>query len=168
MNGTKSVIQNLNILTITMFSDIYSSVNGKSSHAIVSLQRRFLHECKRFESNQKQMDKLAKAYFSYRDLLHQQEESRARILKIFGTLGVLSPDDAVSKKLLEQVSSTPISSLDIRNFLIDVRLSSITAQAINSAIKTHPELFEEKDEGKGRVVMLRKPKAIKDKRRGSE
>ncbi len=161
----------------------------------MSLQRRFLHECKRFESNQKQMDRLAEAYFSYRDLLHQQEESRARILRIFGTLGVLSPDDAVNKKLLEQVSPTPISSLDIRNndlklwemvelflsalddtatvaeirnFLIDVRMSSITAQAINSAIKTHPELFEEKDEGKERVVMLRKPKATKDKRRASE
>ncbi len=132
------------------------------------------------------MDKLAEAYFSYRDLLHQQEELRVQILKIFGTLGLLSPDDEVDKKLLKQLSPTPITSLEVRNkdlklwemielflsalddkatvadirsFLIDVRMSSITAQAINSAIKTHPELFEEKEDGGERFVMLRKPKA---------
>src|SRR5260370_42226078 len=67
-------------------------MSTRSQHAFSSLQSQFRHECKRFTENQEKMEKLSDAYFSYRHLLHEQEGLAALIRKIFGVLGVYSPD----------------------------------------------------------------------------
>ncbi len=47
---------------------------------------------------------------------------------------------------------------DFRNFLLSLDIKEgrepISVQAVNSAIKTHPEIFEEMSEGGQRFVML--------------
>jgi hypothetical protein len=149
-----------------MFTDIICDMSSRSTHAVLSLRRRFQHECEQFTRNQMEMEKIEDAYFRYRGLLHEQEETRRNIVRIFGTLGVQSPD--VSRKFAEAVALPDsrtirqddlklwemielfLAALDdtatineIKRFLTDMKMSGITAQAINSAIKTHPETFEE-------------------------
>jgi hypothetical protein len=156
----------------------------EANHVAAVLYSRFTAECKRLKANQKEMSKLAEAYFAYRDLLHKQEEIRTRILKIFGVLGQHSPS-VPDPKFAKLISPKPITTEDIRkelklweilelylealddgatvsdfkNFLHLVDLPT-TPQAIESAIKAHPELFQEKQsEGRGKVLVLRKDSA---------
>jgi hypothetical protein len=151
-------------------------------HAILSLSRRFMHECKRLRTNERELKKLSDAYFRYRDLLHEQGEIRAQILKIFGVLGVQAPD--VTPELASLIAPKPINSLEVRRDLelklwevLELFLSSVdnratvgefqgfvrtldwrsvaTAQAIDSALKSHPELFEEEFEGREKFLVLK-------------
>jgi hypothetical protein len=165
-------------------------MTSSANRAVNSLFLRFAHECKRFSANQREMEELSEAYFHYRDLLHEQEQRASRILKMFGVLGVYSPDTSV--KLAEQIkralgvsASDQISSSDVRSrmklweilelflsavdnkatladfrsFLISLDIKEgrepISTQAINSAIKTHPEIFEEASENGQKFVMLK-------------
>lgn len=152
-------------------------------HAILSLYRRFTHECKRLRANEKELKKLSDAYFRYRDLLHEQGEIRAQVLKIFGVLGVQAPD--VTPGLASLIAPKPVSSLEVRRDLelklwevLELFLSSVddratvgefqdflrtldwravaTAQAVDSAVKSHPELFkEELRDGKKSLALKR-------------
>jgi hypothetical protein len=161
-----------------------------ANRAISSLFHRFYHECKRFKANQREMETLSDAYFRYRDLLREQQQGATRIVKMFGVLGVFSPDTSV--KLAEEIKralgipeSDQINSSDVRNglklweilelflsavdnratigdfksFLIglDIKEGSdlISSQAINSALKTHPELFGEISEKGQKFIVLR-------------
>lgn len=146
------------------------------------MYRRFLRECKRLRANEKELKKLSDAYFRYRDLLHEQQQIRALILKIFGVLGVHSPN--VTPDLARLISPAPITSLDVREELhlklwevLEVFLSSlddrvtvtdfrdflftldwpvrVSAQAVDSAVKAHPELFEEKLDGREKFLVLK-------------
>jgi len=146
------------------------------------MYRRFLHECKLLRTNEKELKRLADAYFRYRDLLHEQQRIRALILKIFGVLGVQSPD--VTPDLARLISPKPITSLEVREDLqlklwevLELFLASLddkatvadfrdflfkldwpapaTAQAVDSAVKAHPELFEEKTEGREKFLTLK-------------
>ncbi len=161
-----------------------------ADRAITSLYLRFSHECRRFSANQREMEKLSDAYFTYRDFLHEQERRATRIVKMFGVLGVYSPDTSAKltleiKSALGVSASDQISSSDIRNRLklweiLELFLSAvdnkatvgdfrsflfgldikeghepISTQAVNSAIKTHPELFEEISENGQKFVALK-------------
>lgn len=152
------------------------------NHAIYSMYRRFFHECKLLRANEKELKNLADAYFRYRDLLHEQREIRALILKIFGVLGVQSPD--VTPDLARLISPKPITSLEVRDELqlklwevLELFLASVddkatvgdfrdflftldwpvpvTAQAVDSAVKAHPELFEEETDGREKFLTLK-------------
>jgi hypothetical protein len=136
------------------------------------------------------MERLAKSYFRCRDLLQAQGEISAQILKIFGVLGVHSPDVSINlanelKRAIGISVSEPISSCDVRNRLklweilklflsavddkatigdfkdfllsLDIRegLEPISTQAVNSALKTHAEIFEETSEGGQKFIMLK-------------
>ncbi len=162
----------------------------KANRAISSLYERFCHEHKRFNANQHEMEKLSESYFRYRDLLHEQREVSARMLRIFGVLGVYSPDTSIGlAHEINRINGTSpgeaISSSDIRNRLklweiLELFLSAvdgkatigdfrnflfslgiregvelISTQAVNSSIKTHPEIFEETSEGGQKFIMLR-------------
>jgi len=125
------------------------------------------------------MARLSEAYFRYLDLLHEQEQIRTRILKIFGVLGVHSPD--VSPSLAKLISPKKINSNEVRQELkiweiLELFLSALddkatvsdfksflylldikaTSQAIESAIKAHPELFEEHTKGREKFLTLRR------------
>lgn len=178
-----------------------STMSAIAHHAINSLFSRFVYDCKRFRSNQEELRKLAEPYFRYRDLLHEQERTCDDIVKIFGVLGVHSPDvsedlaklisSGISQSLADliytdvaQVEPITINSAKVRDHLklwqiLELFLSSVdnqatlsdfrsflfeldmkdkaTPQAIESAIKTHPELFEERVEGGQRFFLLRRP-----------
>lgn len=152
------------------------------SHAVSSLIRRFFHECKRLRANDRELRKMADAYFRYRDLLHEQQEIRTRILTIFGVLGAQSPD--VEPELARLISPKEITSLEVRGDLqlrlwevLELFLSSvdnkatvsdfkgflrildwnlpITTQAVDSAVKAHPELFVETFDGREKFLLLR-------------
>jgi hypothetical protein len=161
-----------------------------ANRAITSLYLRFSHECRRFSANQREMEKLSDAYFTYRDFLHEQERRATRIVKMFGVLGVYSPDTSAKltleiKSALGVSASDQISSSDVRDrlklweilelflsavddkatvgdfrsflFSLDIKegREPISTQAINSAIKTHPELFEEIAENGQRFLAIR-------------
>ena len=177
---------------------LYCSFNDMSNayHAVSSLYRRFGHECKRFNANHEDMERLSESYFRYRELLHEQERLSEGILRIFGVLGVHSPE--TSEKTADRIRRTlrlsprePINSKDVRNrlklweilelflsamdntatisdfqdflYLLDINegRERVSAQAINSAIKTHPELFQERVEGNQKVVVLRSAGSLK-------
>jgi hypothetical protein len=159
----------------------------KAHHAVNSLFRLFMYEYKHLAANQKEMEKLADSYFLYGDLLRQKKERTARIVKIYGVLGVHSPD--VSKEMAKVIEQTlgmcEVSSRDIRNQLklweilevflwavdnkatvsdfkdflykLDIRegRGPVSAQAINSAVKAHPELFDERLEGGQKFLVLK-------------
>jgi hypothetical protein len=162
----------------------------KAHHAITSLYQRCFQELKQFSANHREMEKFSEAYFRYRDLLREQRERAPRILKIFGVLGVYSPDTSEElaheiKRTIGVPASEPISSSDIRDRLklweiLELFLSAvddkatigdfrdflfslgiregvelISTQAVNSALKTHPEIFEEASEGGQKFIMLR-------------
>lgn len=150
------------------------------SGAICSLFRRFTHDCKRLAATEREMKKLMPAYLRYRDLLEEQNQLRTRIIKTFGVLGVHSPD--VSKETAKLISPTrEITSLDVRRGLklwevLELFLSAVdggasvgdfraflfqlgwqmpTPQAIDSAIKAHPDIFHEQSAGRDKVLTLR-------------
>ncbi len=156
-------------------------------HAICSLYRRFAHECKRLRANERELKKLSQAYFRYRDLLHEQRNVRNQILKIFGVLGVQAPD--VTPELASLIFPKPTNSLEVRRNLelklwevLELFLSSMdnratvgdfqdflrtldwsaaaTAQAVDSAIKSHPDLFEEEFEGREKFLVLKESVAM--------
>jgi len=151
---------------------------SRANHAACSLYRRFNHECKRLAANQAKLLELSEAYYRYRELLHEQEVIRAQIVKIFGVLGVHSPD--VSEQFAKVISPKPLTSLEVRKDLklweiLELFLSALddkarvgefrsflvllgipaTAQAVESAIKTHPELFQEQSDGRDRFLVLK-------------
>jgi hypothetical protein len=112
-------------------------MSAKANHAIASLYRRFLHECKHFRANEREMDKLSEAYFCYRDLLHEQEERTTRILRIFGVLGVHSPDVSIElanaiKRTIGALASKPISSKDIQDQLKLWEIFELFLSAVDS------------------------------------
>ena len=177
-------------------------MSAKAHHAANALYSRFVYNCKRFRANENEMRKNSDAYFRYRDLLHDQQKICDEIIKMFGVLGVYSPD--VSKELANSIlsgvspelsslihsnGSTPDDQItidsakvrdslklweimqiflsaadnkatisDFRDFLVDLDLKDkATPQAIESALKTHPELFEEVMDNGQRFLILKQP-----------
>jgi hypothetical protein len=147
-------------------------------HAVNSLYARFVHECKLLKSNSVEMGGLADSYFKYRELLKSQENRRNTILKIFGILGHLSPD--VSEKTAKSISPIPVRPNDIRDnlklweilelflsttdkatlsdfnsFLFKLDFPKASAQAVDSAVRSHPELFQEVPEGNSKFISLK-------------
>ena len=151
----------------------------EANHAIYALFREFVYRCKQLSNNQGEMEKLSGAYFRYRDLLHDQEQLRSRLIKIFGVLGKHSPH--IDQKTAKLISPREIDSSEVRESLklweiLELYLSAVdgkatmrhfrsflflldfeaTPQAIDSSIKAHPELFQEGTEGRERFLMLKR------------
>ena len=152
---------------------------SRANHVAGELFARFNRECKRLAANRNEMAHLSESYFRYLDLLHEQEQVRTRILKIFGVLGVHSPE--VSPSFAKLISPVEINSDEVRRELkiweiLELFLSALddkatvsdfksflclldikaTSQAIESAIKAHPELFAEHTKGQEKFLTLRK------------
>lgn len=150
-----------------------------ANQAILSLFKRFSTDCKRLLSNDRELEELSQAYFRYRDLLAEQKQLQMRIVRIFGVLGVHAPDVSsntarlispageinsaeVRKELkLWEVLALFLSAADdrasigeFRSFLLRLGCHVPTPQAIDSAIKSHPELFKVSLEGRDKVITL--------------
>jgi len=151
-----------------------------TNHVVYSMYRRFRHACKRLESNEREITKLEDAYFRYRDLLQEQGRLRDEIIKIHGVLGVHSPE--VPKDFARLVSPKTVQFAETReklklwevlelflaavdhgatvshftSFLFELDWpTSVTSQAVESAVRTHPELFEERLNNNGKFLIRR-------------
>jgi hypothetical protein len=114
----------------------------------------------------------------YRSLLREEEELRARIITSFGMLGKYAP--TISETTASLISVKPLNSDEIRKDMkiwemLQASLSAkdgkltpsdfqsflwlmeidATAQAIDSAIKVHPEIFQVDSQEGVRLVGLR-------------
>jgi hypothetical protein len=150
----------------------------KAHHAIVSLMRLFREDCARLKRNDAEFRKLASAYFRGRELLQHQSDLRDRILRTFGILGVHSP--GVSEQLARLISPVERNSEDVRanlrlweilqtflsgveqatiadfrSFLRTLNLPVASPQAVDSAVKAHPAVFEVATQGRDKILMLR-------------
>jgi hypothetical protein len=157
-------------------------MNNNANDATCSLIHRALYECKSFFVLQREMEKLAEAYFRYRDLQEEQNRKRELILNLLGVLGKFFPSESLtpeSAKLIDphEISSSekrkqlklwevlklylesvdrPASMSQFRDFLycLDLDEISATPQAIESAIKTHADLFRIDSSGRERLIVL--------------
>jgi hypothetical protein len=151
-----------------------------TADAIYSLYRRFMHECRILKDNERDLKRLAPAYLSYRELLERQQRTRSTIIKIFGVLGVHAPEvTQETKRLISPIKDVHSETVreglrlwevlqlflsategkatiaQFQDFLFELGWTVPTPQAIDSAIRSHPELFEESSDGKRRFLVLR-------------
>ncbi len=152
-------------------------MSAKANQVICAMYHGFVRDCKRLASLQREKDRLYDAYNSYRKLLREEEETRTRLVSAFGVLGVFSPE--VSPRTAGLISKKPLNSDECRKDLkvweiLELYLSAkddkstvadfqgflsyvgiyATAQAIDSAIKSHPGLFRINPEETGRTISL--------------
>jgi hypothetical protein len=152
-----------------------------SAHrAINTLFRRFTYDCKQLKATDLEMQRLANGYFKYRDLLDEQEKTRNRIIKTYGVLGHHSPavaneteklifpvkkinsNEVRSELKLWEIIELFLSAVDgkatvgeFRNFLVKLGWTLPSPQAVDSAIKSHPEIFSESFEGRNKILSLK-------------
>jgi hypothetical protein len=153
-------------------------MSAKANDVVCTLYDRFLRECRHLTEIRDEMNKLSDAYFRYCDLRGERERVRALIVKIHGVLGEYSPP--VSPTFAKEISPLPVMSDETRRDLkiweiLELFLSAkegktsirdfqgflsfmeidATPQAVESAIKVHPELFETKMQGREKFLTLR-------------
>lgn len=153
-------------------------MSAKANDVVCTLYHRFDHECRHLAEISDEMNKLSKAYFRYSDLRRERERVRAHIVKIHGVLGKFSPK--VTPEFAKEISHRPVMSDETRRDLkiweiLELFLSAkegkasirdfqgflsfmeidATPQAVESAIKVHPEMFETNVEGREKFVTLR-------------
>jgi hypothetical protein len=156
-------------------------MTGTVNHAICELSGDAYCACVQFHKNHIEMKKLEQEYFRYRELIEAQMRLRGRIMKILAILGVHFPE--ISPELGKLIDPAQIPSSDLRkkhirlweilelflssvngkatagefeDFIIALGIDEVSAtqQAIDSAVKSHPELFREKREGRTKFYLL--------------
>jgi hypothetical protein len=155
-------------------------MSERANQAICNIYHRTVFDIKAFAKNKRELDGLESSYFRYVDLARLDLQLRNRIMRRYGLLGVHFPTEFVSPKTAKQLTPVDISSGDVRktvkvwemleeylaaagestyaqfrSFLMYLNIEEPTSQAIDSAIRTHPEIFEERFEGREKLVRLR-------------
>jgi hypothetical protein len=163
--------------------DIQVLMNAKANDVACTLHDRFLRECRHLTEIRKEMKKHSDAYFRYCDLRVERERVSALIVKIHGVLGKFSPP--VTPEMATEISPRPLVSdetrLDLKIWeVLELFLASIegkasvrefqdflsfmdldaTSQAIESAVKVHPELFETQMEGREKFLKLKTARGV--------
>ena len=153
-------------------------MSAKANDVVCTLRDRFLRECRHLTEIRDEMNRLSELYFRYCDLRGERERVRALIVRIHGVLGKYSPP--VSPEFAKEISHRPVMSDETRRDLkiweiLELFLSAkegkasirdfqgflsfmeidATPQAVESAIKVHPELFETQTEGREKFLALR-------------
>ena len=143
------------------------------------MYHQFVRDCRRIKDIQQEKEGTFDAYSRYRTLMREEAETRERLLRTFGVLGKFSPDN-ISLSTKNLITRAPMSSSEIRNQLkiweiLEAYLSAsddkstivdfqrflsfveidASPQAIESAIKAHPELFEVSASDGDRCVILK-------------
>jgi len=153
-------------------------MNAKANHVVCTWYHEFVKDCSRISAIQREKEKLYDGYKRYRGLLREEEETRDRLIKSFGILGKYSPGFSEgTAKLLWRI---PLNSSEVRRELriweilelfLSVKDDKVTvnefqgflsyveidasAQAIDSAIKSHPELFAVTVGNSGKTIQLK-------------
>jgi hypothetical protein len=153
----------------------------KANQAVRTFYDLTVFDLRSFEKNRKEMAKLEDSYFRYAELLRLDLQHREKIRRRYGLLGVHFPNEFVSPELAKQLSPLDRTSSgrirqdlklwqlleeylnvvdessysDFRSFLGYLKFSEPSSQAVVSAVRTHPELFEERSEGGDKLIRLK-------------
>ena len=153
-----------------------------SNHAICEIYDRTVHEIKDFEKNLLEMEKLQESYFRYIDCARRDLTLRERLRRSYGLLGVHFPSEFVSPETASKLNplnkqNTDEVRKDLRlwqiledfltvvgettysgfcSFMYMLKFDEPSSQAFSSAVKTHPDLFEERTrDGEKRIALYR-------------
>jgi hypothetical protein len=158
-------------------------MSANANDVVCTLYERCDRESRHLAEIRDEMKNLSESYFRYCDLRSEREKVRTLLVKIYGVLGVFSPK--VTPEFAMEISPQPLMSDEIRRdlkiweilelflsakddkasvgdfegFLFFLGIES-KPQAIESAIKTHPELFETHKEGRDKFLTLRTSKEV--------
>jgi hypothetical protein len=156
-------------------------MSAKANQAVCSLYHLTVFDLRSFAKNRREMEKLEESYFRYNELLRLDLQYREKLRQRYGLLGVHFPNQFVSPSLAKQLSPLDnVSSGEVRkelklwevlreflsvagestysqfrSFLCHLSFPEPSSQALDSAIKTHPELFEERSEDREKHVRLK-------------
>ena len=152
-----------------------------ANQAICEIYDRAVHTIRDFENNREEMEELQTAYFRYKDCQKRDLQLRERIRRSFGLLGVHFPGEFVSPETAAKL--TPMNkknSEEVRaelklwqhledflsivsrttysgfcSFLYLLKFDEPSSQAFSSAVRTHPDLFEESIEHGEKWISLK-------------
>jgi hypothetical protein len=156
-------------------------MSAKANQAVCSLYHQTVYDIREFVNNQKKMEKLEDSYFRYAECLQVDLRLRERLRRRYGLMGVHFPSEFVTEETAKKLSPLDkTSSGEVRkdfklwefledflsvageatysqfsSFLYHLSFPEPSSQSVASAIRTHPELFEERTEGGDRFIKLR-------------
>jgi hypothetical protein len=138
-----------------------------ANHAICEMIHRTEHEIRNFVENREELEKLQESYFRYTDCARRDLQLRELLRRSHGLLGVhfphVSPETAAKLSPLNTQNSKEVRE-DLRwwqkledflavvgettysgfcSFMYMLNLDAPSSQAFSSAVKTHPDLFDE-------------------------
>ena len=157
-------------------------MSDKANQAVYTLYQQTVYALREFARNQKEMDKLESSYFRYAECANQDLRLRQQIRRRYGLMGVHFPKEFVSPEMAKKMSPLDKTNSGIirdqlklwevleefltvsghatytqfRSFLSELKFPEPSAQAVASAIKTHPEIFEERLEHGDKLISLKR------------
>jgi hypothetical protein len=156
-------------------------MSAKANQAVCRLYHQTVHDIRGFISNQKETEKLEDSYFRYNECLHLDLHLRERLRRRYGLMGVHFPSEFISPEIEKKLSPLDkIPSGEVRktlklwefledylavvseatysefsSFLRHLNIPEPSSQSVASAVRTHPELFEERTEAGDRFIRLK-------------
>jgi len=161
----------------------FSSVMTMPRDVFKALESNFRQDCSRLEDIRSEMEKLRGSYNRFIELRQEMENRHSRVLRIIGLLGTEGIEIAKSndredvidtaiggqfnvkqlrenlplwqalQEYLRVVSKASVE--EIRAFLEKVGMEDVSRQAIESAVRAHPRVFQTIKKGKERYFSLR-------------
>jgi len=156
-------------------------MSAKANQAICTLYRQTVFVIREFASNRKEITALEDAHFRYCELVRKDLELREILRRRYGLMGVHFPNQFVSERLAKQLSPLDqVSSGEVRkelklweiledfltvvgettysgfcSFMYMLNFDEPSSQAFSSAVKTHPDLFDEGTRDCERTITLK-------------
>ena len=153
-----------------------------ANHAICEMYHRTVHEIRDFAKNRKELEKLQESYFRYTDCARRDLQLRERLRRSYGLLGVHFPSEFVSPETAPKLSQLNKQNSDeVRedlrlwqiledfltvvgettysgfcSFMYMLKFDEPSSQAFSSAVKTHPDLFDEGTRDGERTIALKR------------
>jgi hypothetical protein len=169
-----------NLLDIVM-SELYASRDAMITDVEELMRRRLVHECQEIETARQEMKKVADAYNRFVDLnreLAKRERRLTRLVCVLGPSGLKPLHDEDQKKFGEAIKTFSVAWLnqdipvweamneylchveearinEIEDFLVTMGVKHVNRQAIESALKTHPEVFKTRKVRREKYISLK-------------
>jgi hypothetical protein len=149
--------------------------------AVIGMKNRLRHECERMEKVRNEMASLAAEYNRFVDLRRELAERKERAERIMAVLGphevkiLMKADKAVKssielgapaeylrdelplweamKEYLHHVSETRIQDMIV--FFTSIGMKNANRQAIESALRRHPDMFKTRKAGHEKFISLK-------------
>jgi DNA repair ATPase RecN len=140
-----------------------------------SMIHRLVHEVKRAAEISAEMERLSDPYNRYQDLMKARQGSDARfkrISQLLSGVGITGTSEEVLRKWNEMKSAeaelptweamaeylchvTEATIEEIQRFFVELPFREPSRQAIESALKTHRDIFRITKKGKDRLISLK-------------